>query len=135
MTEGSGLQTDSVLPKVCFFVAQRGAELHRTPKGLFPHAVTIINNEDPMDVFTIINKADQNVSGLGVQRVVDQVSNRFFERIAYARDSILCALGIWGACRKLNSGILVMQSAQDWATENVPAAFDGAKDRCIFLQG
>jgi hypothetical protein len=25
-----------------------------------------------------------------------------------------------------------MQSAQDWATENVPGAFDGAKDRlCV----
>jgi hypothetical protein len=39
------------------------------------------------------------------------------------------------ACRKLNSGILVMQSAQGWATKNVPGAIDGARDRCIFLQG
>jgi hypothetical protein len=39
------------------------------------------------------------------------------------------------ACRKLNPGILVMQSAQDWATTNVPGAIDGARDRCIFLQG
>jgi hypothetical protein len=39
------------------------------------------------------------------------------------------------ACRKLNPGILVMQSAQDWATKNVPGAIDGARDRCIFLQG
>jgi len=39
------------------------------------------------------------------------------------------------ACRKLNPAILVMQSAQDWATENVPGAIDGARDRCIFLQG
>src|ERR1700678_1222605 len=39
------------------------------------------------------------------------------------------------ACRKLNPGILVMQSAQDWATNNVPGAIDGARDRCIFLQG
>jgi hypothetical protein len=28
-----------------------------------------------------------------------------------------------------------MQSAQDWATKNVPDAVDGARDRCIFLQG
>jgi hypothetical protein len=39
------------------------------------------------------------------------------------------------ACRKLNPGILVMQSAQDWATKNVPGAIDGARDRCFFLQG
>ena len=39
------------------------------------------------------------------------------------------------ACRKLNPGILVMQSAQGWATKNVPGAIDGARDRCIFLQG
>ena len=39
------------------------------------------------------------------------------------------------ACRKLNPAILVMQSAQDWATTNVPGAIDGARDRCIFLQG
>jgi DNA topoisomerase IA len=40
-----------------------------------------------------------------------------------------------GACRKLNPGILVMQSAQDWVTKNVPDAIDGARDRCIFRQG
>ena len=39
------------------------------------------------------------------------------------------------ACRKLNPAILVMQSAQDWATKNAPGAIDGARDRCIFLQG
>jgi hypothetical protein len=39
------------------------------------------------------------------------------------------------ACRKLNPGILVMQSAENWATKNVPSAIDGARDRCIFLQG
>jgi hypothetical protein len=39
------------------------------------------------------------------------------------------------ACRKLNPAILVMQSAQDWATKNVPGAIDGARDRSIFLQG
>jgi IrrE N-terminal-like domain len=31
------------------------------------------------------------------------------------------------ACRKLNRAILVMQSAQDWATKNVPGAIDGAQ--------
>jgi hypothetical protein len=40
-----------------------------------------------------------------------------------------------GACRKLNPGILVMQFAQGWATKNMPGAIDGARDRCIFLQG
>jgi hypothetical protein len=39
------------------------------------------------------------------------------------------------ACRKLNPGISVMESAQDWATKNVSGAIDGARDRCIFLQG
>ena len=39
------------------------------------------------------------------------------------------------ACRKLNPGILVMQSAQGWATKNVPGAIDGARNRCIFFQG
>jgi hypothetical protein len=39
------------------------------------------------------------------------------------------------ACRKLNPGILVMQSAQGWATKNVPGAIDGARDRRILLQG
>jgi hypothetical protein len=38
-------------------------------------------------------------------------------------------------CRKLNPAILVMQSAQDWATKNVSGAIDGARDRRIFLQG
>jgi hypothetical protein len=36
---------------------------------------------------------------------------------------------------KLNPAILVMQSAQDWTTKNVPGAIDGARDRRIFLQG
>jgi hypothetical protein len=45
------------------------------------------------------------------------------------------ATGYGCACRKLNPGILVMQSAQGWATKNVPGAIDGARDRCIFLQG
>jgi hypothetical protein len=39
------------------------------------------------------------------------------------------------ACRKLNPGIFVMESAQGWATKNVPGAIDGTRDRCIFLQG
>jgi hypothetical protein len=39
------------------------------------------------------------------------------------------------ACRKLNPGISVMQPAQDWATKNVPGAIDGARDRCILIQG
>jgi Protein of unknown function (DUF3306) len=39
------------------------------------------------------------------------------------------------ACRKLNPGILVMQSTQGWATKNVPGAIDGARNRCIFFQG
>ena len=39
------------------------------------------------------------------------------------------------ACRKSNPAILVMQSAQDWATKNVPGAIDGARDRRIFVQG
>jgi hypothetical protein len=39
------------------------------------------------------------------------------------------------AFRKLNPGISVMESAQDWATKNVPGAIDGARDRRIFLQG
>jgi hypothetical protein len=30
---------------------------------------------------------------------------------------------------------LVMQSAQDWATKNVPGAIDGTRDRRIFLYG
>ena len=38
------------------------------------------------------------------------------------------------ACRKLNPGISVMESTQDWATKNVAGAIDGARDRCIFLQ-
>jgi hypothetical protein len=39
------------------------------------------------------------------------------------------------ACRKFNPGILVMDSAQEWATKNVSGAIDGTRDRCIFLQG
>jgi hypothetical protein len=39
------------------------------------------------------------------------------------------------ACRKSNPAILVMQSAQDWATKNAPGAVDGARDRRIFVQG
>src|ERR1700758_4566476 len=57
------------------------------------------------------------------------------------RDAHICrSLGIqlrilFGcACRKLNPGISVMESAQDWATKNVPGAIDGARDRCILFQ-
>jgi hypothetical protein len=39
------------------------------------------------------------------------------------------------AYRKLNPGISVMESAQDWVTKNVPGAIDGARDRCILFQG
>jgi hypothetical protein len=39
------------------------------------------------------------------------------------------------ACRKLNPGISVMESAQDWATKNVPGAIDGARDRCHLSPG
>jgi hypothetical protein len=46
------------------------------------------------------------------------------------------------ACRKSNPGILVMQPAQDWATENVPGAIDGretgasfSRDRCVRAGG
>ena len=51
------------------------------------------------------------------------------ELVGHLTDAQSCA------CRKLNPGILVMQSAQDWATKNVPGAIDGARDRRIFLQG
>jgi hypothetical protein len=30
-------------------------------------------------------------------------------------------------CRKLDLDILMMKSAQDWATKNVPGAIDGAR--------
>ena len=43
--------------------------------------------------------------------------------------------GLGGVPVVLNPAILVMQSAQDWATKNVPGAIDGARDRRIFLQG
>src|ERR1700723_3064082 len=39
------------------------------------------------------------------------------------------------AWRKLNPSIFVMQSAQGWATKNVPGAIDGARNRCIFVKG
>jgi hypothetical protein len=29
---------------------------------------------------------------------------------------------------------LMMKSAQDWATKNVPGAIDGARYRCILVQ-
>lgn len=38
------------------------------------------------------------------------------------------------ACRKLDSDILMMKSAQDWAAKNVPGAIDGARYRCILVQ-
>jgi hypothetical protein len=41
----------------------------------------------------------------------------------------------WLCLPQSSPSILVMQSAQDWATKNVPDAVDGARDRCIFLQG
>jgi hypothetical protein len=37
---------------------------------------------------------------------------------------VLSEQGTTCACRKLNPGILVMHSAQDWATKNVRAAHD-----------
>src|SRR5260370_9015997 len=43
-----------------------------------------------------------------------------------ARAEVLLPRGTC-ACRKLNPGILVMQSAQGWATKNVPGAIDGAR--------
>jgi hypothetical protein len=54
---------------------------------------------------------------------------------AYFPQSSIISVLARCACRKLNPGILVMQSAQGWATKNVPGAIDGARDRCIFLQG
>jgi hypothetical protein len=61
-------------------------------------------------------------------------SNSLASLYGIAVDS--AARGVLGcACRKLNPGILMMQSAQDWATKNVPGAIDGARDRCIFLEG
>ncbi len=39
------------------------------------------------------------------------------------------------ACRKLDAEILVVQSAENWTTKNVSGAIDGARDRCILLQG
>jgi hypothetical protein len=58
-------------------------------------------------------------------------------RLKTANFSKITYLGLEYGCasRKLNSGILVMQPAQDWATKNVPGAIDGARDRCILLQG
>ena len=55
--------------------------------------------------------------------------------VLIASDDLIAGLLNRCACRKLNPGILVMQPAQDWATKNVPGAIDGARDRCIFLQG
>jgi uncharacterized protein len=56
-----------------------------------------------------------------------------------ARDIILAApppeINRPCAYRKLNPGISVMESAQDWVTKNVPGAIDGARDRCILFQG
>ena len=52
-----------------------------------------------------------------------------------ADERVLTKLFSACACRKLDPGILVMQSAQDWVTKNVAGAIDGARDRCIFLQG
>jgi hypothetical protein len=49
--------------------------------------------------------------------------------------SSVIATGVACACRKLNPAISVMESTQYWATKNVPGAIDGARDRCIFLQG
>jgi hypothetical protein len=39
------------------------------------------------------------------------------------------------AYRKSNPNILVVQSAEDGAAENVPGAIDGARDRRILFQG
>jgi hypothetical protein len=59
-----------------------------------------------------------------------RTSNRTFSASQVKKASFVSC-----ACRKLNPGILVMQSAQGWATKNVPGAIDGARDRGIFLQG
>ena len=72
---------------------------------------------------------------LGIdETIVKRFSPEFVEGMA-SNENRSRRLGDTCACRKLNPGILVMQPAQDWATKNVPGAIDGARDRCILLQG
>jgi len=39
------------------------------------------------------------------------------------------------ACRKLDPRILVMQSAKGWSTEYEANRLDGARNRCVLVQG
>src|ERR1700676_4335019 len=68
-----------------------------------------------------------------------KIRSRSSRTVMFSREPVLASSAeitvCTCACRKLNPGILVMQSAQDWATKNVPGAIDGARDRCILLQG
>jgi hypothetical protein len=71
----------------------------------------------------------------GPQNVPSLIERHAYSFVLAPYDMAAPMRPIGCACRKLNPGILVMQSAQDWATKNVPDAVDGARDRCIFLQG
>ena len=53
------------------------------------------------------------------------------DQVDWSRLDFVPFTGITCACRKLNPGISVMESVQDWATKNVPGAIDGARDLCL----
>jgi hypothetical protein len=53
-----------------------------------------------------------------------QLGVEFFD--AFTRAAVASS-----ACRKSNSDILMMQSAQHWPAKNVPGSFDGARYRRV----
>ena len=56
-------------------------------------------------------------------------SRSFVAQYFKKRPTICCA------CRKSNPDILVVQPAENGATENLPGPFDGTRDWRILLQG
>src|ERR1700759_4692059 len=87
------------------------------PKDMSDRVIYYYERQLTSQVNGIQHTESQSLNGYGVVKV-------FFQK----------DVDMGCACRKLNPGILVMQSAQDWATTNAPGAIDGARDRRIVLQ-
>jgi hypothetical protein len=89
------------------------SEIPAYKKGLTPAALCALNRLRTDDLCHLPPRAD--------------LMPRRFNSIAIEA-SVVCT-------ENLNPDVVMMKSAQDWTTKNVSGAIDGARDRCIFLQG
>jgi hypothetical protein len=83
-------------------------------------------------------RTGQRVFGFGKLAAVarDTVISEILRNVATRLASYKDPEGLRVVCTEnLNPDVVMMKSAQDWVTKNVSGAIDGARDRCIFLQG